>query len=216
MDRQPVIRVIVVDDHQVVREGLISMLQATAEIVVVGQAADAPDAIDKALELKPDVVLLDLRLPGSNGLDVCRNLQLQVPESRTIMLTSYQEEDYLFEALRAGAWGYLSKTASHSEITGAITAVARGRRLLSAPLVDKLVERYAELASEVERQGSGFEQAEIDIIRLLSRGASRREIAQRTRLSESSVKRRLQRIFDKLGAEDRTSAAVEAMRRGLI
>lgn len=216
MSRKPFIRVIVVDDHQVVREGVISMLRAASGIQVVGQAADAPEAIRKAKELKPDVVLLDIRLPGANGWEVCQRLSSLLPETRVIMLTSFPDEDYLFRALRAGARGYLLKTASHEEIVDAITSVARGKRLLSAPLVDKLVARFSNLAREMERLESGMAQEEIEILRLLSQGATNREIAQRTHWSEVSVKRKLQRIFDKLGVEDRTSAAVEAMRRGLI
>jgi DNA-binding NarL/FixJ family response regulator len=206
----------VVDDHQVVREGVISMLAAAQEIEVVGQAANAPQAIRRAKELRPDVVLLDIRLPGTDGWDVCRTLSTLLPDTRVIILTSFQDEDYLFKALKAGARGYLVKTASHQEMVEAIIAVTEGKRPLSAPLIDKLVARFAELAREMERLESGFDQEELDILRLLSQGLSNKEIAQRTHWSEVSVKRKLQGVFDKLGVQDRTSAAVEAMRRGLI
>lgn len=216
MSRKLRIRVMVVDDHQVVREGVISMLRAANEIEVVGQAANAPEAVRRARELKPDVVLLDIRLPGTSGWEVCRTLCAIQPETQVIMLTSFEDEDYLFKALRAGARGYLLKTASHEEIVEAIRTVAQGRRLLSAPLVDKLVAQFSELAREMERRETGMDQEELEILRLLSRGATNAEIAQRTHWSEVSVKRKLQNIFDKLGVEDRTSAAVEAVRRGLI
>ena len=216
MSRKLLTRVMVVDDHQVVREGVISMLRAASEIEVVGQAANAPEAIRKAQQLKPDVVLLDIRLPGTSGWEACRTLCSILPDTRVIMLTSFQDEDYLFKALRAGARGYLLKTASHEEIVEAIRAVDKGKRLLSPPMVDKLVSQFSEMAREIERRDTGMDEEEVEILRLLSQGATNTEIARTTHWSEVSVKRKLQTIFDKLGVQDRTSAAVEAMRRGLI
>jgi DNA-binding NarL/FixJ family response regulator len=210
------VRVMVVDDHQVVREGVISMLSATRQIEIVGQAANAPEAIRKADELKPDIVLLDIRLPGPSGWEVCHALTSLLPETRVIMLTSFEDEDYLFQALRAGASGYLVKTASHEEIIAAVSAVAQGQRLLSAPMVDKLISRFAEVSRELEIRESGFDEEDIAILKLLATGATNREIADSTHWSEVSVKRRLQIIFVKLGVQDRTSAAVEATRRGII
>jgi DNA-binding NarL/FixJ family response regulator len=206
----------VVDDHQVVREGVISMLRAVREIQVVGQAANAPEAIRKARELKPDVILLDIRLPGTSGWEACRALTAELPETQIVMLTSFEEEDYLLKALRAGARGYLLKTASHEEIVEAVRAVARGERLLSPPMVDKLVLKFSELSREMEKLETGMDEAEIEILKLVSRGATNAEIAQEIHWSEVTVKRKLQTIFDKLGVEDRTSAAVEAVRRGLV
>jgi two-component system NarL family response regulator len=206
----------VVDDHQVVREGVISMLRTASEIEVVGQAANAAEAIQRARELKPDVVLLDIRLPGTSGWEVCRTLCSNLPETHVIMLTSFQDEDYLFKALRAGARGYLLKTSSHEELVEAIRSVARGKRLLSPPMVDKLVSQFSELSREMERHETGMDQEELEILKLLAQGATNAEIAHETHWSEVSVKRKLQSIFDKLGVEDRTSAAVEAVRRGLI
>lgn len=216
MSRKLLTRVMVVDDHQVVREGVISMLRAASEIEVVGQAANAPEAIRKAQQLKPDVVLLDIRLPGTSGWEACRTLCSILPDTRVIMLTSFQDEDYLFKALRAGARGYLLKTASQEELVEAIRAVDKGKRLLSPPMVDKLVSQFSEMAREMERRETGMDEEEVEILRLLSQGATNTEIARTTHWSEVSVKRKLQTIFDKLGVQDRTSAAVEAMRRGLI
>jgi DNA-binding NarL/FixJ family response regulator len=216
MSRKLKTRVMVVDDHQVVREGVVSMLRAAGEIEVVGQAANAPEAIRRAKELRPDVMLLDIRLPGADGWEVCRTLSGLLPETHIVMLTSFEDEDYLFKALRAGARGYLLKTASHEEIIEAIRAVAEGRRSLSAPLVDKLVAQFSDMARKMERLESGLDQEEMDILKLLAEGATNKEIAEKAHWSEVSVKRKLQAIFDKLGVEDRTSAVVEAMRRGLI
>jgi DNA-binding NarL/FixJ family response regulator len=210
------IRVMVVDDHQVVREGVISMLSAARQIEIVGEAANASEAIRKAQELEPDVLLLDIRLPGPSGWEVCRALSSLVPETRIIMLTSFEDEDYLFKALRAGASGYLVKTASHEEIINAVCSVAEGQRLLSPSMVDKLISRFAEVSRELEMRESGFDEEDIAILKLLAEGSTNREIAESTHWSEVSVKRKLQAIFDKLGVEDRTSAAVEATRRGII
>jgi DNA-binding NarL/FixJ family response regulator len=206
----------VVDDHQVVREGVISMLSAARRIEIVGQAANAPEAVRKAQELKPDILLLDIRLPGPSGWEVCRALSSLVPETRIIMLTSFEDEDYLFKALRAGASGYLVKTASYEEIVHAICSVAEGQRLLSPPMVDKLITRFAEVSRELEMRESGFDEEDIAILKLLAGGSTNREIAESTHWSEVSVKRKLQTIFEKLGVDDRTSAAVEATRRGII
>jgi two-component system response regulator NreC len=151
----PAIQVVVVDDHMVVREGLISVLEAADQVEVVGQAADAREALATVMDLHPDVVLLDIRLPGKSGLDVCRALHQQVPESQVIMLTSFDDEDYMFRALQAGARGYLAKTASNEEIVNAITSVAQGNRLLSAPMVDKLVTRFDRVARRIEQIESG-------------------------------------------------------------
>jgi DNA-binding NarL/FixJ family response regulator len=216
MSRKLFVRVLVVDDHQVVREGVISMLKAAGEIEVVGQAANAAEAIQQAKALEPDVILLDIRLPGVSGWEACRTLTKELPQTRVIMLTSFEDEDYLLKALRAGARGYLLKTASHEEIVDAVRSVTRGERLLSAPMVDKLVSRFSKLAREMEKLETGMDEDELEILRQLSRGATNAEIALETNWSEVSVKRKLQAIFDKLGVQDRTSAAVEAVRRGLI
>jgi len=216
MDHRTPIRVMVVDDHQVVRAGVISMLQAAHQIEVVEQAANASEAIRKAKDVRPDVILLDIRLPGVSGWEVCQTLAAVLPETRVIMLTSFLDEDYLFKALQAGARGYLVKTASQEEIVEAIVSVAEGQRLLSAPLVDKLVARFTDLSREMAFRDSGLDQDEIQILRMLAEGATNKQIALRTHWSEVSVKRKLQAVFEKLGVEDRTGAAVEAMRRGLI
>jgi DNA-binding NarL/FixJ family response regulator len=217
MNSRHPIRVLIVDDHLVVRQGLKSMLDATDDIVVIGEASNAPSAIRKAKELTPDVILLDIRLPaGSSGLDVCRALSAQQPDIRTIILTTYEEEDYLFDALKAGAWGYVLKTTSYEDLVEAITSVAGGKRLLSAPMIDKLVAHYSEMAREKVLLESGFDQSELDILKLLAEGATNKEIALRLHWSEISVKRKLQNIFEKLEVGDRTHAAVEAIRRGLI
>jgi DNA-binding NarL/FixJ family response regulator len=210
------ISVLIVDDHKVIRQGLISLLKSTDEIQVVGDASNAAEAIQKTHELKPNIVLLDIRLPGQSGIDVCRLLRHQYPESRVIILTSYSDDDNLFQALQAGAWGFLLKTESYEALVKAISTVADGQKLLNPPFVDKLMTRFSELAKEITRTGSGFDQQEIDIMKLVAKGLSNKDIAETLHWSEMTIKRKLQRIFDKLEVQDRTSATAEAIRRGLI
>lgn len=210
------ITVLIVDDHKVIRQGLISLLKATDDIKVLGDASNGAEAIKKTQELKPDIVLLDIRLPGQSGIDVCRLLHHQFPESRVIILTSYAEDENLFQALQAGAWGFLLKTEGYESLVEAITTVAGGQKLLSPPFVEKLMTKFSELVMEITRTGSGFDQQEIDILKLVAKGLSNKGIAETLHWSEISIKRKLQTIFDKLEVQDRTSAAVEAIRRGLI
>lgn len=215
MDKSPAVSVMVVDAHNVVREGMTSVLGTAPGIEVVGQARTAPEAIRHTRALRPDVILLDIRLADAGDFDLCRALQLESPQSRVLVLTSYQEEDYLLHSLLAGAWGYLHKTASREDIIETVITAARGERVLTGSVADKLVARYAELVREVERQGSGLDQEELDILSLLVKGASSTEIAKRTSLTDTALQLRLQAIFDKLGVDDRVGATAEATRRGL-
>jgi DNA-binding NarL/FixJ family response regulator len=202
-----------VDDHPVVRAGVSSMLQAAHGIQVVAQAADGPEAIQQAELLTPDVMLLDIRLPGQNGIDVCHALRCRAPRTRVILLTSLEGQEYVQKSAEVGAYGYLAKTASQEEIVEAISRVSRGERLLPSGAAE---DPAARLTRQTGTPSSGFDPGEAEILKLMAGGATNTEIAQHTHWSEVSVKRKLQAIFDKLGVEDRTSAVVEAMRRGLI
>ena len=144
----------VVDDHKAVREGVTSVLAGHCDVQVVAQAADPAEALAKAQALQPDVILLDIRLPVTASLDLCGAIQRRLPECQIIMLTSFEDEDYLFKALQAGASGYLLKTASREEIVTAIMAAAQGKRSLSGPMLDKLVARYTNLARKLELRDS--------------------------------------------------------------
>jgi DNA-binding NarL/FixJ family response regulator len=210
------IRVIVVDDHPVVRAGVSAMLQAARGIDVVAQATNGAEAIRQAELLKPDVMLVDIRLPGASGMDVCRTLRRRSPATRVIFLTSFEEEEYVQKSVEAGAYGYLAKTASQEEIVEAITRVAQGQQLLTSQAVEELAARFSQAAHVAEPTSVGFDAEEMQILKLVTTGATNSEIAHQAHWSDVSVKRRLQAIFDKLGVDDRTSAAVEAMRRGLV
>jgi DNA-binding NarL/FixJ family response regulator len=147
--RHPV-QVMVVDDHRAVREGVTSILAGHPDVEVLGQAAGPLEALAKATALPPAVILLDIRLPAAASLEVCRAIRKRIPGCKVIMMTSFEDEDYLFKALQAGASGYLQKTASPEEIVAAIVAAAEGRRSLDGPMLDRLVARYTNLARKLE------------------------------------------------------------------
>ncbi len=210
------IRVAVVDDHPLVRAGVSSMLQAAGGIEIVAEASDGPEAIRQAELLKPDIMLLDIRLSGASGIDVCEKLRHRAPHTKVILLTSFGEKEYIQMSLEVGAYGYLAKTASQEEIVDAISRVARGERLLDRATVGELAARLSPAGQRATIRPSEFDPAEMEILRLLAGGTTNAEIAQCTHRSEISVKRRLEAIFNKLGVDDRTSAVVEAIRRGLV
>ena len=210
------IRVLIVDDHPVVLQGLEAMLSHYPDVQVVAQATSGASALRYAERLQPDVVLLDIRMPGSNGVQVARRLKQTFTEMKVLILTTYEEDEYLFGALEAGADGYLLKTASPEELSEAIRKVNSGSRLLSPDLVGKVLKQFESVTREKVRLESGLSLQEISVLELVADGATNKEIAERLYWSEITVKRKLQDIVHKLGASDRTQAVAEGMRRGLI
>ncbi|HLC29391.1 MAG TPA: response regulator transcription factor [Dehalococcoidia bacterium] len=210
------IRVLIVDDHPVVLQGLEAMLSHYPDVQVVAQATSGASALRYAERLQPDVVLLDIRMPGSNGVQVARRLKQTFTEMKVLILTTYEEDEYLFGALEAGADGYLLKTASPEELSEAIRKVHSGTRLLSPDLVGKVLKQFESVTREKVRLESGLSLQEISVLELVADGATNKEIAERLYWSEITVKRKLQDIVHKLGASDRTQAVAEGMRRGLI
>jgi two-component system, NarL family, response regulator DevR len=209
-------RVIIVDDHSMVRQGLHSLLSQYSDIQVVGEAEGGPAALELIDKLQPDIVLLDIRLTTSTGLDLARELRRAQSKSRIIILTSYDDEGYLLQAAQAGVHGYLLKSASAESLAEAIRAVHAGERRLSPTLLGTVLRQFEDLATEKVRQESGLSAEEIDVLHLISEGATNKEIAAELYWSEISVKRKLQDIFAKLGVSSRLQAAVEAVRRGLV
>lgn len=209
-------RVLIVDDHPMVRQGLCSLLSQYPDIRVVGQAASGSVALELITKLQPDVVLLDIRLAEVSGLDLAHRLRQMEPKSRIIILTSYDDEGYLLKAAQAGAHGFLLKSASAEILAEAIRAVHAGERRLSPSLLSKVLHQFEQLAVHKMHQESGLTQDEIDILRLITDGATNREIAEELHFSEITVKRRVQDIFLKLEVDNRLQAAVEAVRRGFV
>ena len=210
------ISVLLVDDHPVVVEGLRKLLTQTGEIVISAEANDAASGIRLAKQIQPDVVLLDLRMPGATGIQAVRRMREQEVRSAVIILTSYGDQAYVRQAIEAGADGYLLKSTPPDDLIQAIRNAARGRKPLSPELIDGVLTDFSGLAREQTRRQSDLTDDDRDILRTASEGATNKEIGFAMGRSEIAIKKRLQVIFSKLGAVDRAHAVAEAIRRGLI
>jgi DNA-binding NarL/FixJ family response regulator len=210
------ISVLLVDDHLVVRQGIRSLLSQSPDIQVVGEAENSQVALGLVSELKPDVILLDVRLADSNGLDFARQLQRYEFDSRVIILTSYDNEEYLLQAAQAGVYGYLLKNTSAEILTDAVRAVYAGERRLSPALAGVAFRQVGTLSQTHLLVESGLIQQELEILRLIAQGTSTQEMAQTLYLSERTIKRKVQDVLDKLGATNRAQAVSEAYKRGLL
>jgi len=206
------IRILLVDDHPVVREGLRRMLELEEDLKVVGEAADAKGVLTQVELLSPDVILMDIKMPGVDGIELTRQVKQKQPSCNVIMLTLYDE--YLAQAIEAGAVGYLLKDIKREELIRAIRVVCEGRSPLSLSLSQ---DRLAELVVPAEsRQRAYLSERELAILRLIAGGVTTKEIANQLFLSQSSVKRSVRLIFEKLGAHNRSEAVSEAHKRRLI
>lgn len=207
-------RILIVDDHPVVRKGIRSLLSNYPQLQVASEASDRNEAVAAFLDTQPDVVLLDIRLGEDSGLEVLDELLDIDPGARVLMLSSFDDEEYLTRSMRAGALGYILKGNSDAVLVTAIETVAAGMRALSPEVTDLLVEQlYGNRnPSEVEQ----LDQVDMEILSALVGGASNHEIARRHFMSDSTVKRRVRNIFDRLGVNRRPEAVAEAIRRGLV
>ncbi|WP_327009851.1 response regulator transcription factor [Dactylosporangium sp. NBC_01737] len=204
------IRLLIVDDHPIVRDGLRGAFAGTAEFEVVGDADDGATAVERAVELRPDVVLMDLRMPAVDGTEAIRRLRQQAPEVRVLVLTTFDTDQDVLPAIEAGATGYLLKDAAVEDLLRAVRSAARGESVL-APAV------AARLMGRIRRPVSGtLSQRELQVLKLIADGAGNREAAAGLLISEASVKTHLLRIYEKLGVRDRAAAVAEAFRRGLV
>ncbi len=209
------ITVLLVDDHPVVREGLVSLLSQYPDIHVVGEADGPIAALARAANLKPDVILLDIRLDDTDGLELARRLRHLV-QSRIIILTSYDDENYLLEAARVGVHGYLLKNSSAELLADAVRAVHAGEERLSATLAGKALRQIKALSQSQARFESGLSDEELALLRLIADGISVQEMTRTLYWSERTVKRKTQDILAKLGATSRAQAVAEAFRRGIL
>ena len=212
------IRVYIADDHTLFREGLRQLLEMEADIEVVGEAADGLEAVTGVPKLSPDVVLMDISMPVVNGVAAITQILEGAPDTGIIVLTMYRQDQYVFDAMRAGARGYLLKDAKPSDLIFAIRAVARGASMVDPRLTTTVLKEFRRLANQVEAdQGlGGLTQRELEILRLLALGLSNKEIAHRLCLAEKTVKNYLSTIFQKLELNDRVQAAIYALRHGLL
>ncbi len=210
------IRVMIVDDHPVVRHGLRSLLQGHPDLAVVAEAEDGAEVLPLLADQDVDVLLLDIQMRGVSGIQVARRVRRAHPQVKIIILTTYDDENYLHEALQAGVHAFLLKSVSHEQLPDAIRSVMAGERLLTPSLVSSVVARYQRLAQDCALRQAGILADELRILEAIAEGASNKEIAARLYWSEATVKRKVQEILEKLGAANRAQAIAEAVRRGWI
>jgi DNA-binding NarL/FixJ family response regulator len=217
------IRVLLVDDQALFREGLRTLLSIRPDLEVVGEAENGRAAVEMAAQLRPDVILMDLRMPVLNGVAATRQLQMEQPDSKVIVLTTFDDDEYVFDGLRAGAVGYLLKDVSSDKLVEAIRAAARGETFLEPSIAARVVAEFTRLSGE-RRPLPGKErplveplsERELEILGVLAAGASNREIAQQLYITEGTVKNHVTNILGKLGVRDRTQAALKARELGLV
>jgi two-component system, NarL family, response regulator DevR len=204
-------RVFLLDDHEIVRRGLRELLEAEDDLHVVGEAGTAADAVARIPPTRPDVAVLDVRLPDGNGVEVCREVRSRHPEIRCLMLTSFSDDEALFQAIMAGAAGYLLKQVRGTDLVTAIRNVAAGQSLLDPAITAQVLERLRKGNEEDERLAHLTPQ-ERNILELIAEGLTNRQIAERVHLAEKTVKNYVSNLLAKLGMERRTQAAVYAAR----
>jgi len=205
-----VIRVMLVDDHPVVREGLRGVLEAEPDLTVVGEAGSGEEAVALHRVRQPDVILMDLRMPGLDGVGAIRRIRAESPGQRIVVLTTYDTDADILRAVEAGASGYLLKDASRADLAEAVRAAARGETVLAPTVAGRLV-------SQVRDPGrQPLSARELEVLRLVAAGSTNADIGRALHISEATVKTHLVRTFGKLGVSDRTAAVTTAMKRGLL
>ncbi len=204
------IRVFLLDDHEVVRRGVAALLEAAGDIDVVGEAATAESALGRIKAVRPHVAVLDVRLPDGSGVEVCREIRSQMPEIGCLMLTSFADDEALFQAVLAGASGYVLKQIHGSDLVGAVRTVAAGGSLLDPASTARVLERLRHAADETPDRLEGLSAQERQIVALIGEGMTNREIGQRLFLAEKTVKNYVSHVLATLGLQRRTQVAVLA------
>jgi len=213
------IRVLIADDHQVVRDGLSAILQTKDDIVVVGEARDGMEAVEKTRQLQPDVVLMDISMPRMNGVEATRLIKEHAPQVRVVVLTMYEEEEYIFDLVKTGVAGYLLKNSDSTLIVKAIRAAAKGESFLHPAVAGKILTEFTQLAQHRGKASKGksdLTEREQGVLQQIAEGKTNKEIANHLSISEKTVKNHVRNIFHKLDVYDRTQAAIQAIRRGII
>ena len=212
------IRLLLADDHAVVRSGLRLLLEAQPDLVIVGEAENGEEAIRRTAELQPDVVLMDIEMPGMNGIEAARRIKVQSPGTSVLALTMYEDDQYFFEMLRAGASGYVPKRAAPDELASAIRAVSRGEVFIHPSLAGRLVQDYLQRRDmEVQEQAAGdLTPREQEVLTLIAQGLSNNEIADQLVISAKTVDRHRENIMRTLNLHNRVDLVKYALRKGLI
>lgn len=212
------VTVLIADDHTIVRKGLRRILEE-ADINVVAEAADGIEAVQKATEFQPDVILMDVEMPHMSGIEAARKIKNDNPNAQVVMLTIHDEEQFLFEAIKAGAIAYVLKDRAPQELIEAIKMASQGLSLLQPSMASQILAEFARLGKKKkgpEHLYSNLSNREREILRLIAQGMSNKEIAKELFISDKTVKNHLRNIFSKLHINDRTTAAVIAIREGLV
>jgi DNA-binding NarL/FixJ family response regulator len=218
------VRVLIVDDQRLIREGVASLLSLQPGLTVVGTAASGEDAVAQALVVRPDIVLMDMRMPGMDGVAATAAIRAQVPGCQVLVLTTFDDEETIVEALRAGASGYLLKDIPAADLAQAVQAAHKGLYQLDPGIAGKLVAALSPAPARAAAPApapfapppSDLSGRELDVIRLIAQGATNREIAERLIISEGTVKNHISNILSRLGLRDRTQAAIYAREKGLL
>jgi DNA-binding NarL/FixJ family response regulator len=215
------IRVLLVDDQALFREGLETLLSVHKDIQVVGQASNGEEAVEVAARVQPDVVLMDVRMPILDGVGATRRLKEALPQCKVIVLTTFDDDEYIFDALRTGAVGYLLKDVASAKLVEAIRVAARGESFLEPSVAAKVIAEFSRVSSmvpsvQMEQLVEPLSERELEILGLIVRGASNKEIADQLFIVEGTVKNHVTHILGKLGVRDRTQAALKARELGLL
>ncbi len=209
------IQLMLVDDHTVVRDGLAAMLSTQDDFKIVGQASNGREAVERVGALQPDVILMDLRMPEMDGVEAMRQISSARPETRFLVLTTYDNDDYIFQAIEAGAKGFLLKDTSREDLFEAVRAVHRGESGIEPGVAARLLDRFAQLSRE-ETQTPLLSEREVEVLRAMARGSANKEIAAQLSISDSTVKTHVSNIFQKLEVNARTEAVTTALQLGII
>lgn len=210
------IRVLIVDDHTVVVAGLAHLLSHYSDIQIIETSSGSNDAVTKIINLQPDIVLMDIRLEGPDGITLCERLEKMKYKGRVIILTSYDDSDYLLRAARAGVYGYLLKSASAEDLAKTIRAVHSGERRISPALSNQALEQLVKLSQAHDLSNLDLTSEDLRLLKLMADGATTQQMANEIYSSERTVKRRIENIFSKLQVTTRAQAVAEAYERGLL
>lgn len=209
------IRVLLADDHNVLRQGMAQALDMQPDIIVIAQAENGNEAVELSQQHRPDVVLMDINMPQMDGVEATRQITAVSPESNIIILTMYRRDDYVFEAIKAGASGYLLKEVELNELLAGIRAVAAGEAIIDTAVAGRVLAAFRDKPDTEPDETPDLDERDLDILRLLAKGLTNQEIADQLHLAEKTIRNRLTQIFRKLHLENRSQAILYALREGL-